>query len=577
MTDTLHLGLPLIAADQAQKHVTHNEAIVLVDLLAQLAVLDRDLDAPPAGAAEGGRWIVGAAPTGPWAGRAGQIAMRLDGAWIFRAPGPGWIAYVIDEGTLVAWTGSAWSAASLPSALQNLTRLGIGTDADAQNPFAAKLNKALWTARTVAEGGDGSLRYTLNKEGAGDVLSLLLQSAFSGRAEIGLVGDEDLTLKVSGDGAAWTEALRVDRSTGRVAAGAGLAAPNLVRVDADQALAAAERRRARRNVLAPRFDAAAGSGLLVNPFLEISQERGAAPYADNAIAPVVDGVRAGRVGTAGLTIQQVANPHAGTGGFRRLASGLRTTIATPQGSFAPGEHVLPYLQTVEGTTWRFLGFGTADAQAVDILLVLTASVTGTYAVALRNAAADRSHVQTVALAAGAPTVCLVTVPGDTTGAWPGDTGAAASLAVGAVAASNRQAAALGAWGAGNALSHASATNWAATAGASLTVSYADIFPAGLLPFAAAGQIAGDALAVLFGMRRRPEDEERRAQRQWQRLQVVVDAAPGGHTLALPVPMRAPPVVTGGGAGFAAAINDGRTLHVSQTTRAAQTLLLDARL
>ena len=43
-----------------------------------------------------------------------------------------------------------------------------------------KLNKALWAAKTMAEGGDGDLRYTLNKESAADVLSLLLQSGFSG-------------------------------------------------------------------------------------------------------------------------------------------------------------------------------------------------------------------------------------------------------------------------------------------------------------------------------------------------------------------------------------------------------------
>ncbi|HYF53945.1 MAG TPA: DUF2793 domain-containing protein, partial [Salinarimonas sp.] len=224
MTETPRLGLPLLAAAQAQKHVTHNEALLLLDMLAQLAVLDRDLGAPPASPGEGERWIVGPAPTGSWAGRAGQIAMRLDGAWVFRAPKPGWLAYVLDEEAIVIWTGSAWAAATVPTSLQNLTRLGLGTAADAANPFAAKLNKALWTARTLAEGGDGDLRYTLNKEAAARTLSLLLQSGFSGRAEIGLVGDDDLALKVSADGAAWIEALRVDRTTGALRLRAGTAA-----------------------------------------------------------------------------------------------------------------------------------------------------------------------------------------------------------------------------------------------------------------------------------------------------------------------------------------------------------------
>ena len=63
----------------------------------------------------------------------------------------------------------------------------------------------------------GDLRYVLNKEDGAKVLSLLFQSGWSGRAEIGLVGDDDLVLKVSPDGAAWREAVRVDRQTGRVA------------------------------------------------------------------------------------------------------------------------------------------------------------------------------------------------------------------------------------------------------------------------------------------------------------------------------------------------------------------------
>ena len=92
----------------------------------------------------------------------------------------------------------------------------MGTAADAANPFAAKLNKALWTARETSEGGDGDLRMTLNKAAPADVLSLLFQSGYGGRAELGLIGDDDLTLKVSPDGAAWRVALSVDRATGRV-------------------------------------------------------------------------------------------------------------------------------------------------------------------------------------------------------------------------------------------------------------------------------------------------------------------------------------------------------------------------
>ena len=40
------LSLPLLQASQAQKHVTHNEALMQLDLLVQLTVADRTRTAP---------------------------------------------------------------------------------------------------------------------------------------------------------------------------------------------------------------------------------------------------------------------------------------------------------------------------------------------------------------------------------------------------------------------------------------------------------------------------------------------------------------------------------------------------
>ncbi|CAO4162806.1 DUF2793 domain-containing protein [Methylorubrum populi] len=216
---TPSLALPLIAAGQAQKHVTHNEALALLDALVQLAVLDKDRTAPPTSPAEGDRYlIVSNTPSGAWTGWAGRIVRFQDGAWVSLPARVGWLAFVADEADLYLFTGSAWVPfRSTLTLLQNLSRLGIGTAADADNPFAAKLNKALWTALTTGEGGSGDLRYTLNKQAAGNVLSLLLQTGFSARAEIGLTGDDDFHMKVSPDGGAWFEALRIDRATGRIA------------------------------------------------------------------------------------------------------------------------------------------------------------------------------------------------------------------------------------------------------------------------------------------------------------------------------------------------------------------------
>lgn len=218
MPDTPALGLPLLVAEQAQKHVTHNEALRALDAIVQLTVLDRDLTAPPGSPSDGDRYIVGPSATDDWAGHDDEIAAWQDGVWEFYAPGVGWRAWVEDESALLIWTGTAWiDRLLLISVLQDLALLGIGTIADASNPLSAKLNNVLWTAKYDAEGGDGSLRYKMNKETAADILSLLLQTDYSGRAEIGLIGDDDLLFKVSPDGSTWYEAIRVDKDTGEVA------------------------------------------------------------------------------------------------------------------------------------------------------------------------------------------------------------------------------------------------------------------------------------------------------------------------------------------------------------------------
>ncbi|MGE3987151.1 DUF2793 domain-containing protein [Pseudorhodoplanes sp.] len=217
MSETTHLALPYIAAAQAQKHVTHNEALRMLDALVMLAVKDRDLSAPPGSPVEGDRYLVPLSGSGAFAGRDNQIAAYRDGAWSFHAPQSGWICYVEDEDTPLLFDGSDWvQILGASPDLQNVALLGLGTIADDTNPLAAKLNNVLWTARYDGEGGDGSLRYKLNKETAADIVSLLFQCGFSGRAEIGLIGDDNLAVKVSSDGSAWSTALAIDRASGKM-------------------------------------------------------------------------------------------------------------------------------------------------------------------------------------------------------------------------------------------------------------------------------------------------------------------------------------------------------------------------
>jgi hypothetical protein len=59
--------------------------------------------------------------------------------------------------------------------------------------------------------GTGDLRVTLNKAGAVNTDSLVFQTGRSGRSEIGLCGDDNLSVKISSDGAARTTASKRKR------------------------------------------------------------------------------------------------------------------------------------------------------------------------------------------------------------------------------------------------------------------------------------------------------------------------------------------------------------------------------
>ena len=111
---TTHLLLPYILAAQAQKHVTHNEALRLLDAVVQLSVLDRDLTVPPAAPADGDRYIVASAATGLWAGWDLNVATWVDGVWMRLVPRPGWLAWIADEATCAVWTGTVWKLVGVP-------------------------------------------------------------------------------------------------------------------------------------------------------------------------------------------------------------------------------------------------------------------------------------------------------------------------------------------------------------------------------------------------------------------------------------------------------------------------------
>lgn len=217
MSQSTNLRLPYLAANQAQKHVTVNEAFRFLDALVQLSIKSAALSAPPGSPADGSRYIVAAAPTGAWAGHATHVAAWQDGAWAFYAPGEGWGAWNEATGAPLVYKAGAWvSLFGGTFAGGSITELGINAATDATNKFVFFGTNMLFNT-------GGSIDATFNKAAAGNDASFSFKTGFSARALLGLLGSDDFTIKVSANGSTFFTGLVVDRSSGRVSLPQGMA------------------------------------------------------------------------------------------------------------------------------------------------------------------------------------------------------------------------------------------------------------------------------------------------------------------------------------------------------------------
>lgn len=102
------LGLPFLAAGQAQKEVTHNEALALVDMLVQPVVRSLAPASVPSSPAEGECWVVGPAATGAWSGHEGELACWTGGGWRFAAMLEGMRVWSVADGLFARRTATDW-------------------------------------------------------------------------------------------------------------------------------------------------------------------------------------------------------------------------------------------------------------------------------------------------------------------------------------------------------------------------------------------------------------------------------------------------------------------------------------
>ena len=186
---------------------------------------EADRTEPPSDPAEGERYIVPAGATGAWSGQEAAVAAFQDGDWSFLRPAQGWLAWIEKSMSLAVFRGGLWQPATLAATPD---RLGVNASADEVNRLSVA------SAATLLNHDGHGHQLKLNKAASGETASLLFQTGFSRRAEMGTAGDDDFRIKISADGSSWRDAIVIAGATGAVRLPNTRPAPSRERLVADR-------------------------------------------------------------------------------------------------------------------------------------------------------------------------------------------------------------------------------------------------------------------------------------------------------------------------------------------------------
>ena len=216
MTTSADLGISYIAGQQAQPEITHNTALNQIQIM-QTGVVSVSLNTPPGSPAQGDTYIVGASPTGAWAGRANCIAGYFGTGWVF-VPGndstgtaipmgvrhEGLKVYSKADNALYVWSGSAWAALSsgLSNPMTTAQDVIVGGASGTPARLAVGSNGFVLSVVAGAVAWAAATGFANPMTTAGDII-LGGVSGASGRLAIGSNGQ---VLTVSGGTAAWAAA-----------------------------------------------------------------------------------------------------------------------------------------------------------------------------------------------------------------------------------------------------------------------------------------------------------------------------------------------------------------------------------
>jgi hypothetical protein len=192
---------------------------------------------------------------------------------------------------------------------------------------------------------------------------------------------------------------------------------------------------------------------------------------------VIDQRNAGASGTAiGYTIDRwlYSASQTSKGTWGQNLNSVTTAVSFPNYlgfqsssaySVAAGDY-FAFTQYIEGYNFADFGFGTASAQTITLSFSVYSSLTGTFGGALRNFAGTRSYPFSYSIpTASTWTSISVTIPGDTSGTWVGNTNAGAIILHLSFGVGSTFSGTTGSWSGGNYISATGAVSVVGTNGA----------------------------------------------------------------------------------------------------------------
>jgi hypothetical protein len=203
-SNTKNIDLNYISQNQSQKEILLNEAFLKIDSLLNTGAKSCSTVMPPSEPNESELYIIPVAATNEWENHDNEVTyFHSSKGWVFLTPNEGLTLWVNDEDVLYTYNGTGWVIAG---AGEMVDKLGINASPDSINKLAVKSDAVLFDHN----GTDSRIK--ASKATSTDTASHLFQNNYSGRAEFGLIGNNNFKLKLSDDGSIWQDVLEAKLS-----------------------------------------------------------------------------------------------------------------------------------------------------------------------------------------------------------------------------------------------------------------------------------------------------------------------------------------------------------------------------